>query len=88
MVLDWLRSIDIYGGSVGFTFKGETRYKTVFGGICSFISIFSLLCIYTLRTVDFLGKLDTNTSMYENFQNNVQPVDLHKLGYRFAISAV
>ena len=50
--MKYIKKIDFLSCSANFTFNenGETKYKTIFGGIISFISIFGScgLCIYFL----------------------------------------
>lgn len=41
---DFIRSFDIYGRTITFTYKGEERYSTILGGIISVIvSLMSII---------------------------------------------
>ena len=63
-----LKDMDMYGGSIGFTFKGEKSHNTVYGGICSLISYFFLALFYCLKIVDFVGKVDPQVGLVERVQ--------------------
>ena len=60
-----IRKIDMYGGSIGFTFKGQKTHTTEYGGICSLISIVFLALFWGLKMVDILGRLEPSISMIE-----------------------
>ena len=81
----FLSDIDFFGGTIGFTFKGKKSHTTMLGGVCSMISVFILIMYYTIKSVDFFGRLDPSISMVENFQDSSKSIDLTALGYRFAI---
>ena len=60
-----IKRFDFFGGSIGFTFQGEHKFKTLCGGTCSLISLFFILAFYCMKFVEFVGKLDPKLTMIE-----------------------
>ena len=85
--MDCFKKIDVFGGEINFSFKGERNHKTLLGGVCSLLMTLLLILFYTFKTIDFIGKLDPNISMVENFADEPS-FDLYENGYRFAISSL
>ena len=58
-----LKSLDIFGKSVEFTFKKETRFKTWIGASISTFTCTFVIIFLTLRTIKLVGKMDPFFSM-------------------------
>ena len=84
-VQNCLKQIDLFGGKINFTFKGESSFNTLCGGICSIFSLIFIVTFYCLKTVEFGLKLDPATTMIDHLLNNEESFELNELGYRFAI---
>ena len=82
---NFLHWIDIYGGHVGFTFRGKGSYTSVCGGMCSVLTFLVLIFFYTVKTVDFIGQIDPQYSMVESVLHTDESIDLYSPNYRFAI---
>ena len=80
-----LKHLDIYGGSVGFTFKGKAQFNTVYGAICTIVSLLFFVGFIAMKSVDFLMGYDTQLSMIESVIGPDDILDLNALNYRLAI---
>ena len=82
------KKIDIFGDTIEFSFQGNSKYKTRLGGICTIMSMFLMLILVGVRTIDFLGRLDRETSVTEGISDGEMPISLTDLGLNFAVRQV
>ena len=66
MFADFLKDLDMFGGTIRFTFRGKSSYNTVYGGVMTLVSLLFLIFFYTIKSIDFFLKLDPIVSMVEN----------------------
>ena len=61
-----MKQFDIFGGTIDFTFQGNTRQRTYPGACCSIICLTILILCFAIRSIDFIARLEMETSMTEN----------------------
>ena len=88
MIAKRLKSIDMYGGELGLTFKGEGKYNTTCGGVCSLLTFTILLVCYGLITLKYVTGKDKQTTMIEEVYKDKQILNLYENGYRFAVNSM
>ncbi len=81
-----LKSFDLFGERVQFTFENKRTFTTKMGGCISLISIFAMLVFITLRTLKLVTKNDPIVMSTDQIESNA--IDLWDLGFMFAIEDV
>ena len=58
-LLAWLESLDLYGRPVTLSFRGKDKFRTLFGGIVSFLLLSLILSVFIYKLMDMLQRSQT-----------------------------
>ena len=73
-----MKKLDIFGQSVKLTFRKESKFKTVIGGVASIFFFTILVTLLSIKTVDFRNIENSQIQISNGLLNN-DVMDLFKL---------
>ena len=83
-----ISSLDIYGKTITFTYKGKEKYNTFIGGMTT-LAIMSVMLVYAIRLVLIvINRKDTNSSInttINNLNNDSKLLNLENTTFEFGI---
>ena len=71
-----LKSFDVFGKSINFTFKQDTQFRTTIGGVATVLCGIVFLIMFTIKTAELAGKTDPFLFMLE-VQSTSDEIDLY-----------
>jgi hypothetical protein len=74
----FLKFMDVYSDHYHFTYKGRAKYKTIFGGLLTAISVITITIFFFILGRDILYKLNPSVTTIEEFLVN-PPTSLFNL---------
>ena len=81
-------SLDIYGKTITFTYKGKEKYNTFIGGMTT-LAIMSVMLVYAIRLLLIvINRKDTNSSInttINNLNNDSKLLNLENTTFEFGI---
>ena len=78
---------DIFGQTMSFTFRGDDKFQTSFGLICSFFVLLLILFIFSMKSVQFRDQRGS-LQMINQIPFRDQTLNLTDLKFKFMIQDV
>ncbi len=85
-ILNQIRSSDVFGDPILFTFKGHETPKTIIGGIFSSILIIAMIVLFSFDIQDIILKQNPSTSAYMEYLERREAIDLSSMPFAIALT--
>ena len=84
-----LKSVDVYGKPVGFTFKDKSKYQTTLGAGITIVCAAMMLSFLIVCTNKLISAEDPFFSMTTRAREDASiPIDVWALGFMFAVQDI
>ena len=86
-ITSFIKSMDRYGKKIEFNYRGDTTFKTVFGGSLTMVSFMIILGFFVSQLFKVIGKQNviSYTSLKRNLVLNSEELTLNKNNFDIAV---
>ncbi len=77
---NFIQSFDFLSPPISLYYKGKLRHSSIFSGLISLISLFSIIYLSYFFSKDLIYKINPTAYYYNKFIENLNPVSLDSSG--------
>ncbi|CAD8210004.1 unnamed protein product [Paramecium octaurelia] len=85
-MLEYMKSLDIFGQSIQLNFNGQNQYQTATGGFFSLAIIAVIAFFFQQNILDFLNRVDIHLNTQTVFDFNPDSINFNEDNYMFALA--
>ena len=83
-----LDTYDLFAPGIGLMYKGQSDYRTKFGGIASILTLLLFAIILSIKVGEIKGYETANFYTTKTIRDINEPIDLAKLNFTFALNYI
>ena len=78
-MLGFIKGMDLFGGSIGVNYKGEDTYKTIAGGILTFLATVLVLFYAVVQAEQLITRSSPQISVTHQFEDYATSTEAYNL---------